>query len=254
MKIAVCDDCQEDIRYLRKLIKENEYCQKDLELSEYLSGNSLLADFKDFDAIFLDILMRKGMDGIQTAENIRRRDFKVPIIFYTAYETPASWVFGVGGYDYLLKSLSEEKLALRLHRILKEAAGRIQEKKLVVECAGNLLVLPLSDILYISIYNKGTLIWLTEEKAGEYPVISMGRYGKAIKSHVRLADYYQELKQWGFLYANRSYIVNAEHVAVRSKDTIQLEGGVILNVSRGKKRQFNEDFSRYLKIKHGREN
>ncbi|GGK47756.1 MULTISPECIES: response regulator transcription factor [Flavobacteriaceae] len=78
----------------------------------YKSENPLL--------LVLDIMMPKK-DGFTLAEEIRKEDQDIPIIFLTAKSLTEDVVkgFNLGGNDYLKKPFSMEELIVRINALLK---------------------------------------------------------------------------------------------------------------------------------------
>lgn len=244
MKIAICDDNLEDIRYLEKLILESGYCLGERVFNEFLSGEELLDNFSKFDIIFLDIKL-DGMEGTEVAEAIRLRDAKVPIAFYTGYEASASRIFKVRPLSYLIKGKKELKSLV--NKTLQELCEEQKRPDVLVEYDGKMYVLQLSDILYVSISDKGSAIFLTDEKAYELFGKNQDSYKQEhiIKSGVRIEAYYDQLSRYGFLYAKKSYIINAQHVIARGKDSVLLKGHYELSVARSKKKEFDSQLVKY---------
>lgn len=89
IKIALCDDIIEYNKKMESLIvRYEEDNHIEVKVVSYGSGTQLLLNFqkRKFDIIFLDISM-PDMDGFETAEQIRRIDQEVSIIFCTSYYT-----------------------------------------------------------------------------------------------------------------------------------------------------------------------
>ncbi len=82
--IAVCDDEKNFITYLADLL--NQYAAEtgeEIKVTPYYDGMELIESYDPtIDLIFLDIQM-KLVDGLRTAEEIRRMDEQVSIIFLT---------------------------------------------------------------------------------------------------------------------------------------------------------------------------
>ncbi|MFP4059199.1 MAG: response regulator transcription factor [Bacteroidales bacterium] len=75
-----------------------------------------------FDLCILDIMMPLK-DGFTLAEEIRRKDSMVPIIFITAKSLDEDKIrgFKAGADDYITKPFSTEELRLRIEAILKRS-------------------------------------------------------------------------------------------------------------------------------------
>ena len=119
VRIAVCDDDKAFISEIIKNIEEIKTCNDVISVNEYLSGEKLLNDFHSnlFDIIILDIGM-EGINGIKTAEYIRKIDANVIIIFLTSFESFVYRGYEVKAFTYYnsfnswgwLDSLPKEKL------------------------------------------------------------------------------------------------------------------------------------------------
>lgn len=250
MKIAICDDCLEDIARLKKLIGESESCPKHIEYYEYTSGEELLSDFQAFDGIFLDLQM-KGMDGNMTAEKIRQRDSRVLLSFYSGFEASANRILKSHPYSYLLKNSNENECSWELKKFLEELSRRKEIPRLTIKDDGRIFILDMIDVLYISIYNKGSKIWLTNTKAEE--IWGKEKTEKTLRSAERLTQYYDRLKEHGFIYGSKSYIINALNVSARLTDSVVLTNGYELNIARSKKKSFDKEFGQYYGEKYNRE-
>lgn len=246
MKIAICDDCQVDIESLKELIKSSTIFPAELEFYEFLSGEGLLADFAAFDVIFLDMQMGGGMNGVRTAEEIRKRDPDVLLSYYSGYEMPANQILQVRPFQYLIKDTSKEELALTLQTIFEEIEKKRNRMRIHATYNGKVFFLQISDIIYISILNKGSELWLTKKKSEEIWGKDVHTGKLALKSNLRVSDYYKMLQDKGFAYANKSYIINVEHIRSREKNTVLLSDGSALSVTRGMKKEFDDKFCKYI--------
>jgi len=77
---------------------------------------------KVFDLILSDIMM-KGTDGFEFAENIRRINEEIPILFMTARNDIASKQrgFRIGIDDYMVKPIDLDELLLRISALFRRA-------------------------------------------------------------------------------------------------------------------------------------
>lgn len=83
-KIAICDDEEILIKELRECLdRYSEETGREFCYFEYHDGMELLKNYQpDFDLIFMDIKMEK-MNGLKTAEEIRKVDGTVGLMFLT---------------------------------------------------------------------------------------------------------------------------------------------------------------------------
>ena len=74
------------------------------------------------DLLLLDIAM-PGLDGIGVAAALAERAQRPAIIFCTAFDQFAVAAFSVAAVDYLLKPVSEERLAIAVARVAERLRG-----------------------------------------------------------------------------------------------------------------------------------
>lgn len=241
-RIAICDDESCDRERLRDLIRRNPLCPENLIINEYAAGEELLDHYEEFDAIFIDIGMGV-MDGKETARAVREIDSTVLLAFYTGIEEYASHIVPVHPFIYLSKYDDEKVITKSLNLLLEEMVRRRCMPKLPVLGDGRLMLLKPANIVYITIRGKGSELWLTLDTIDRFHLKE-----KYVKSYLHLSAYYEQLHEYGFIYAHRSYIVNAEHVVMRNKNSVILENGCELNVARSKQKVFDKELSAFLGI------
>ncbi len=120
----------EDDPYLSYVTQDN------LELQGYEivcceNGEDALECFHsgDFNLCILDIMLPK-MDGFTLAENIRKKNQDIPILFLSAKSLKEDRIKGLrlGADDYIVKPFSIEELVLRIEVFLKRSKVRTQTK------------------------------------------------------------------------------------------------------------------------------
>lgn len=98
--------------------------QYDYEIIHAHDGVEALEIFgkEHFDICVLDVMLPK-MDGFTLAENIRKSDSQVPILFLTARSLQEDKIKGLklGGDDYVTKPFSIEELKLRIDVFLRRS-------------------------------------------------------------------------------------------------------------------------------------
>lgn len=82
----------------------------------------------DYDVCLLDVMLPEK-DGYEIAEDIRKVDKEIPIIFLTAKSNPEDKVKGFksGGDDYITKPFNREEFLLRIKAILRRANNEVEE-------------------------------------------------------------------------------------------------------------------------------
>lgn len=248
-KIAICDDCAEDIERLRELIKESKICPNEVTFYEYSSGEELLEDArKAHDLIFLDIQM-KGMNGTETAKKVRLVNRSAVLVFLSGIIGPTTESFKALPFRYLMKYFSKEELDKEIHDIVKEMVRRKKIPYFIAITDGQAIKLKVEDILYISLLKRGSKIFITKEAK-----LRLDQKGndEEIISNKKLDTIYEELKDYGFEYAHNSYIVNFTNIAKATGKEITLEDNTVLTISRSRMQVFHSRFSEYLGMKYRR--
>lgn len=88
----------------------------------------------EFNLCILDIMM-PVMDGFTLAEEIKKQNESIPIVFLTAKSLKEDRIkgFRIGCDDYIMKPFSTEELSLRIQAILKrclaQAANNVKEEE-----------------------------------------------------------------------------------------------------------------------------
>ncbi len=169
MKILVIED---EPRAANRLIRMIRGQQPTVEvLAQIGSVQSALKWFgtnEEPDLIFLDVRLEDG----DSFEILEKQDIQSPIIFCTAYSEYALSAFEANSIDYLLKPVSEEKLARALAKYerfsgfkmeagvwqtLTEDQQDIQFKKRFMVAQGRkLIMLDVENVILLEAYLKGT--------------------------------------------------------------------------------------------------
>lgn len=110
------------------------------------------------DVLLVDIRM-PTMDGIELARHLAQLEHAPGIIFVTAYDNYAVHAFELNAIDYLLKPVRAQRLLVALQKVRQgrppltpQVLERLQQgARTHLSCRerGRLLLIPLSDILYL---------------------------------------------------------------------------------------------------------
>jgi DNA-binding response OmpR family regulator len=117
-----------------------------LEMSDYQvvhkeNGQDGLHEFfkGSYDLVLLDIMLPL-VDGFTVAEEIRKHDCEVPIVFMTARTMKEDKIkgFRIGADDYITKPFSTEELKLRINAILRRVNSKADTaSKTILYTIGN---------------------------------------------------------------------------------------------------------------------
>ena len=234
MCIAVCDDDETEVSFLRELIES--YPKQKLNADGYSSGEDLLRTGNIYDLIFLDIDM-KGIDGIETARRIRIHDRKVKIVYVTSYKEYAGKAFSVHAFGYLLKPVKQEKIWKQIEDALLWQEEEAPEVKQVEFTAVEGLVrLPVDMIYYFEYQNRR---------------IYMKAKDTTYEMRGRISDIAGRMEEYGFSVPHKSFVVNLYHVKNIKGYEILMMNGEWIPLSQKQAVQFKEKLSLYLADKMG---
>ncbi|MCH1942402.1 LytR/AlgR family response regulator transcription factor [Holdemania massiliensis] len=130
MKCAILDDqqeCRSEICESLRRYAKHRMPAETLRLDEYASGETFLKTFRkeSYDLLFLDQYMN-GLSGLATAQEIRRQDPLVPLVFVTTSRDHAVDSYGVRACGYLVKPYTQEAFDRMLDNVGMEKIRRAQ--------------------------------------------------------------------------------------------------------------------------------
>ncbi len=229
VRIAIVEDeevfAEELAGYLKKYQKESG---EEIQVKHYRDGDEITSGYKpQFEMILMDIQM-KFMDGMSAAEEIRKVDSEVIIIFITNTPQYAIHGYEVGALDYILKPVSYFAFSQKLNRAIEQIEKR-KHTYVTISVKGGILRLDTSDIYYVESYGHN-LVYHT--RLGDH--ISAGTMKQAEEL----------LKNLGFSRGNKCYLLNLQHVE-GIQDKCAVVKGCRLQISRPRMNMFMQDLTRY---------
>ena len=211
MKVLIVDDEKLALSRLNRILEEEG-------ITSITAFNNPIDAIKElsktkFDIAFLDISM-PGMNGLELANIILEMNPNTFIVFQTAYQEYALEAFSHGGFDYLLKPISNESVRKTLDKIEKFMGKTKEEstqtsKKLIAKRGSKMYMIELDDIYYIKADLDEVIIKIKETDA-----------------YVRkkMQDMQALLKGKNFFRVHRSYIVNVDKIkSMQSVEQSKLE-------------------------------
>ena len=228
--IAIVEDEDSYADQLKDYI--NEY-QKELgqrfKTIRFSDGDEIVEKYTgEYDIILMDIQMR-FMDGMSAAEEIRKLDSEVVIMFITNMTNYAIRGYAVDAMDYVLKPVSyfafSKKLERAIERLSKKAGHPV-----TINTSEGLVRLDASNIFYIE--SEGhNLIYHT--KNGE------------LKERAKVQDAEEKFVPFGFFRCNKGYLVNLEHVDGVKEGCCIINGEQLL-ISRARRNDFMTALTLYM--------
>ncbi|MBQ1955876.1 MAG: response regulator transcription factor [Clostridia bacterium] len=230
VKIAVCDDSSTDAGYICKLLSLWASRKNiNLKTAIFPSAESFLFlhdEDKSYDILLLDIEMDK-MNGITLAENIRKTDNDLKIVFITGYPEFVSRGYDVQALHYLIKPATEERLFPVLNRALAEIEAR--NNFVLFKTEKGSLRIDLKRIVFAEAFSHCIHITTLD---GEFDVIQT------------LSQLIEDLGE-DFVRCHRSYVVGLAHIGKLTKNELTLDNGKVIPVSRSSASEVHRAFVNY---------
>ena len=230
MKVAFVDDDENFIRIQKAhLVRAEQEVGVNCEVFTFSDGLDLLEHYGGgFDILFLDVEM-PHLDGLETARRVRKMDQEVCIIFMTNMARYAIHGYEVNALDFVVKPVSYYVFADKLRRAMRFV--RLNTRRSFVLQTDEMIVrVTTPQILYIE-KDKNYLVYHTQD--GDYRVRGT------------MAALEDELRGEGFSVCFNGCMVNLRYVTGITKDSVLL-GEISLPVSRHRRKEFKEDFLKYL--------
>lgn len=210
LRIAICEDTKPDLQNLTALI---ESADTNYTYKAFKNGEDLLATFTPgtYDLIFLDVFMAE-LSGVETAEEIRKVDTDVVIVFTTTSGDFTRDGYRLNAYKYMIKPLLKEDVWESLNLAAVKRDSNL-EANLEIISDGRAVAIPFSDIEYVE--SRDSRSYIVTTKGAEYPTVASLDSLETILNPPR------------FLRSHRAFIVNLDHVDDIDKDFIMDNGDIV---------------------------
>lgn len=234
-RIAFCDDDQAVLDQLSSMMEK--YCTQrcvDLHCTAFHSPLDLLAEIENgtrYDILFLDVIM-PAENGITAAQEIRRYDTNVKIIFLTSSAEFAVQSYVVGAYYYQLKPILEESFFRLTDRVLAECC-KAEQRSLILRCKTGISRIELDKLLFCEVRGRTLVFHLTGRQVLE-GVGSMDELAKQLASYSC------------FLRPHRSYLVNMEYIRSITAKGIVLSDQSLIPIPHGKAVDIKNQYLEYV--------
>lgn len=219
IKTAVCDD---------EKIYSDAVCgvlgKMKLGADVFSNGEALLSSKEKYDIYILDIEM-PGMNGMETAEKIRKNSADAVIIFLTNHDSYVFEGYEVDAFRYILKSRLEEKLP----EAVKTAVDKLRSGKrgIVLKMpSGEMRMVPFKDIVMAEKVLKKVVFHLAN--------------GEKAEKRMAISEAAEELDGSDLISVRKGVIINAAHIKRFEGMKITMDTDAMCYISRAQLKSVKE--------------
>lgn len=233
--IAICDDNKCFLDKIKEyVIHSMEEFNLKYTIKEFYNGVELVKYCKknSINIIIADIEM-PVMNGFKAVELLQKSIPDLIVIFVTSHDELAYQAYDYQPFWFIRKN-EVKKLDDVLQRCIRILNHKLKNNDIChINIAGSVIEIDCSDIMYI-------------ENEGNY-VKAYAESGKNIRFRSSLELISQQLKEYGFIRVQRSYIVNAVYISRITSQHVLLKNNLKITLTRNKER-LNEIKSSYIKF------
>lgn len=210
----------------------DDYCHTNhlfAQVKQFPGGRSYLDSGCRFDLIFLDIYM-EGLDGMSTAELIRREDKQCLIVFSTSSREHGVDSYQVHAFDYLLKPYGYERFVQVMTRC--DEVLQLRDRYIELKVGRSLQKVLLRDIIYTDYFNHYIQLHLKQGM---------------IRSYMQFRDFSALLLRYDrFLCCYRNCLVNMDEVAIVDEQDFIMTDGERVPIARANRAALKQQYADYV--------
>lgn len=234
IKVGICDDEVTIVNQMEQIIEKVaiEHGIK-VTISVFLSGDSLLHKMDEgefLDILYLDIEMN-GLNGIDTAKQIREKDDNLLLIYVSGYDKYLMQLFRLDVFDFIPKPVKESSLSDNFIAACQKVHTRqvyfsYQQKNTIKRILLNDIMWFESDARQVKIYAKNG--------------VDVFNY-KLNTIEERLSD-----SEIPFIRIHQSYLVNYNMILEKNKTKVIMWNGQELPISSDRRNIVASIYNRLL--------
>ncbi len=215
LRIALCDDTKLDQKKATDLIY-HVFSKNDTQVVCYQSGKELIEQTLSghfFDIYILDIELPPGdkyKNGVDIAITIHNHIPLAPIIFLTAYSKYAPTGYRSGAIRYIIKTDKNlEQSFSEALQFANQVCAKTNSKHIVFETKDSSFQIPFNDIIFM-------------EKEDRSVYVHTVSHDTIKLSKASIRQIYNQLDPTGFVFIDKSRVVNLHYISKISKDQLFL--------------------------------
>lgn len=233
LRIAICDDEQEFIQILEKIIVEYmTFKQIEGKIDLFYSSEEILNignKLEQYDIFFLDINM-SNIDGIDAATRIRKKCRKSFIVFVTAYVKYSLEGYKVNAIRYLLKGTNN--FVPTVYECMDAIVEQMQygSKVITFDFYEGTQAVYVDDIIYIEAFSHTLFFHINGADEKNFSIASTLNKVEAI------------LKDYSFTRVHKSFLINMMYVKKICNYKAFLSDGTVIPIPHTKYGIIKETF------------
>ncbi len=230
IQVAILEDeprYREQVRQYLERFEREEGVQ--FRIREFTDGDEIVEHYRlGYDLLLMDIELPL-LDGMSAAEEIRKKDPNVKIIFITNNPNYAIRGYKVEAMDYVLKPINYFAFSQAVGRALRFLKPG-EKHYISVRIRNGVAKVDVSRIRYIDVLDHYLCYHTTD---GE------------LTTKASIRDAAEELKEEPFFQCNKAYLVNLAYVDGMQGNDLFV-GDDRIPVSRSRKKELLEAINRYM--------
>ena len=235
ISIAICDGNSKEAGVLEEYIRRS---LPDAEITKLTRGqqllNRMIENPNQFNIIFMEIVL-SGDNGIRIAQEIRKFNKTVLIVFTTESEVYYRQAFDVFAFQYLVKPLEYQKIK-EIFEVLNDSIQRgyedaAEERIVCFRYRSQFYTIKHSEIQYIS-SSLHTVNFHLED-------------GSIVHCRGKLSDFEEQLRDSNFLRCHQSFFVNISKTIGMKADGFIMRD-IVVPISRTYLKDAQREYRNYL--------
>ncbi len=209
IRIAIVEDNPAEQKKIRECLDYfSEQEQIPFEIETYPSGSAFfMSGMTGYDIIFMDIDM-PGMNGMETAQALRKEDPSVVLIFVTNMAQYAISGYDVDALSFILKPVNKYSFAIKMKRAVARTTKR-NDEEISIRADGTLYRIPISEIHYLEVTGHYVIYHTGQGDFSEYSTLKEAR---------------SKINRPYFAQCNQSYLINLKYMTSVSRETVTVDG------------------------------
>ena len=212
--------------YIEKFAAQTE--QK-FNIVRFRTGTDFLEDYRAvYAVVFMDIQML-GINGMDAAVELRRRDKTVSIIFITNLVQYAQKGYEVDAVGFLVKPVNYYDFSMKFQKAL-DIYVMNEERGITLSLPGGMCRISTDKLMFVEIINHRLYYHLVDD------VVEM----TGVLSNVE-----KQLHDYGFLRCKKCYLVNPKFIVSVRNSEVQV-GNHTLQISRPRRAAFMAELANWF--------